>query len=230
MDKPVMRSITEFSDYLATHLGMARVMRRLSRDDEYLVHLDALMSERWASVINGRCPSPEQREVALRERENVANLYPRVRPATVELLVLLHSLQAYANALPTAGGASGGWAMPAELVHPDNLVKMLSGALDDAKGLHALDEGNEFFKRLLEQLLEMARWTRTSLNPSSEDRAKVRIGEVMQEQLDRELHNVLGVFCRGMHDFCELYANFPTLAPVRKMALEPLPWDKKEGV
>src|SRR5258706_288707 len=111
MDKPVMRSITEFSDYLATHLGMARIMRRLSRDDEYLVHLDTLMSERWASVINGRCPSPQQREVALRERENV-----------------------------------------------------------------------------------------------------------------------VGAVCRGMHDFCELYANFPTLAPVRKMALEPLPWDKEERV
>src|SRR5258706_16390330 len=124
MDKPVMRSITEFSDYLATHLGMAQIMRRLSRDDEYLVHLDALMSERWASVINGRCPSPPQREVALRERENVANLYPRVRAATCELLVLLHSLQAYGNALPAAGRASGGWAVKAELVHPDNVLKM----------------------------------------------------------------------------------------------------------
>src|SRR6266568_3080532 len=105
MERPVMRSITEFSDYLARHLGMARVMRRLSRDDAHLVGLDKLMSERWASVINGRCPSPEQRAVALAERENVANLFPRVRPATCELLVALHSLQAYVNALPAAGGA-----------------------------------------------------------------------------------------------------------------------------
>jgi hypothetical protein len=227
MDKPVMRSVTEFSDYLASHLGMVRVMRHLSRNDEYLVGLDKLMAERWASVINGRCPSPQQREVALRERENVANLYPRVRVATRELLVALHSLQAYANALPAAaGGASGGWAVKAELVHPDNVVKMLSAALDDAKGLHGLDEKNEFFKGLLDQLLEMARWTRTSLNPSAEDRAKVHLGEVTQEQLDVELRNVLGTVCRSMHDFCELYANFPTLAPPVKMHLEPLPWDK----
>src|SRR4051812_32724601 len=169
MDKPVMRSITEFSDYLASHLGMVRTMRHLSRDDEYLVGLDRLMSERWSSVINGRSPSPQQREVALRERENVANLYPRVRPATCELMVGLHSLQAYANALPAAGAASGGWAVRADLLHPDNVVKMLSAALDDAKGLHALDEENAFFKALLDQLLEMARWTRTSLNPPPED-------------------------------------------------------------
>jgi len=210
MDKPVMRSITEFSDYLAGYLGKARVMRRLSRDDEHLVALDKLMSERWCSVINGRRPSPQQREVALRERENVADLYPRVRRGTCELLVLLHSLQAYANALPLATGQQGGWAIRADLIHPDNVIKMLSAALDDVKGLHALDEQNEFFKNLLDQLLEMARWTRTSLNPQPEDRAKVHVGDVTQEQLDEALRSVLETVCRGMHDFCELYANFPT--------------------
>jgi hypothetical protein len=231
MDKPVMRSVTEFSDYLALHLGMVRTMRHLSRQDEYLVGLDKLMAERWCSVINGRCPSPQQREVALRERENVANLYPRVRVATCELLVALRSLQAYVNALPLAGGGGGGgWAVREDLVHPDNVVKMLSGALDDSKGLHALDEENGFFKGLLDQLLEMARWTRTSLNPPAEDRAKVHLGEVTQEQLDVELRKVLERVCRSMHDFCELYANFPTLAPPVKMGLEPLPWDRKEGV
>jgi len=222
-----MRSTTEFSDYLATHLGMARVMRRLSRDDAHLVALDKLMSERWASVINGRCPSPEQRAVALAERENVANLYPRVRPATCQLLVALHSLQAYANALPPAAGGAGGWEIRADLVHPDNVIKMLSAALDDAKNLHALDEQNEYFKSLLDQLLEMARWTRTSLNPQPEDRAKVQLGQVTQPDLDRELKNVLGAVCRGMHDFCELYATFPTLAPMPKIELQPLPWDKR---
>jgi hypothetical protein len=228
MDKPVMRSVTEFSDYLALHLGMVRTMRHLSRDDEYLVGLDKLMSERWASVINGRCPSPQQREVALRERENVANLYPRVRVATCELLVGLRSLQAYVNALPVAGsgGGGGGWAVREDLVHPDNLVKMLSSALEDAKGLHGLDEENGFFKGLLDQLLEMARWTRTSLNPPAEDRAKVRVGGVAQEELDVELRKVLEVVCRSLHDFCELYAGFPTLAPVVKMGVERLPWDR----
>lgn len=205
-----MRSITEFSDYLAGYLGKARVMRHLSRDDEHLVGLDKLMSERWCSVINGRRPSPQQREVALRERENVANLFPRVRRGTCELLVLLHSLQAYANALPPATGQQGGWAIRADLIHPDNVVKMLGAALDDAKGLQALDEENEFFKNLLDQLLEMARWTRMSLNPQPQDRAKVRIGEVTQERLDQELRSVLETVCRGMHDFCELYASFPT--------------------
>ena len=227
MDKPVMRSVTEFSDYLALHLGMVRVMRRLSREDEYLVGLDKLMAERWASVINGRCPSPAQREVALRERENVANLYPRVRVATCELLVGLRSLQAYVNALPVAGGGvGGGWAVREDLVHPDNVVKMLSAALEDAKGLHSLDEENAFFKGLLEQLLEMARWTRTSLNPVAEDRARVHLGEVTQEQMDVELRNVLGRVCRSMHDFCELYAGFPTLAPPVKVELERLPWEQ----
>jgi hypothetical protein len=227
MDKPVMKSLVEFEDYLAKHLSMARVMRKLSRDDEYLVRLDKLMSERWCSVVNCNSPTPEQRRAALEERENVSNLFPRVQPATKELLVRLHSLQAYANALPVAGGEAGGWSLRADLLHPDNVIKMLSAALDDAKGLHALDESNVFFRELLDQLLEMARWTRTSLNPSPEDRAKVRIGGVTQEQLDGALKDALTHVCRSMHDFCELYADFPTQAPRPKMNLEPLPWDKQ---
>jgi hypothetical protein len=224
MDKPVMKSLVEFQDYLASHLAMARVMRKLSRDDEYLVRLDKLMGERWCSVVNCNSPTPEQRRVAL---EDVSNLFPRVQPATRELLVGLHSLQAYANALPTAGGETGGWSLRADLLHPDNVIKMLTAAMDDAKGLHALDETNAFFKDLLDQLLEMARWTRTSLNPTPEDRAKVRIGEVTQDKLDAALKDALTHVCRGMHDFCELYANFPTQAPRPKIHLEPLPWDKK---
>lgn len=223
-----MKSLVEFEDYLAKHLAMARVMRKLSRDDEYLVRLDKLMSERWCSVVNCNSPSPEQRRVALEERENVSNLFPRVQPATKELLVRLHSLQAYANALPTAGGESGGWSLRADLLHPDNVIKMLTAAMDDAKCLHALDETNLFFKDLLDQLLEMARWTRTSLNPSPEDRAKVRIGEVTQDKLDAELKESLKHVCRSMHDLCELYADFPTQAPRPKIHLESLPWDKKE--
>src|SRR3954447_9859919 len=35
MAKPVIRSIHEFGDYTAQHLTYARVMRKLSRDDEY---------------------------------------------------------------------------------------------------------------------------------------------------------------------------------------------------
>jgi hypothetical protein len=104
---------------------------------------------------------------------------------------------------------------------------MLTEALNDAKGFNALDPDNEFFKSALDQLLEMARWTRTSLNPTPEDRAKVRLGELTQDQLDHELREVLAKVCRSTHDFCELYANFPTLPPRQKMHLEPLPWDKK---
>lgn len=217
-----MRSLTEFADYLAVHLGMVRMMRKLSRDDEYFVKLDEVMGQRWCSVINGNCPTPEQRRAALEERLNVANLFPRVQPATKQMLVLLHSLQAYANALPLPSNSTGGWEMRADLVHPDNVIKMLTAAMDDAKRLNGLDGENEFYKTLLDQLLEMARWTRTSLNPSLEDRAKIHIGEVTQERLDVELKNVLTRVCRSMHDFCELYANFPTLPPKVKMHLEPI--------
>src|SRR6185312_11837686 len=116
--------------------------------------------------------------------------------------VMLHSLQAYANALPAPGTSSGGWDMRADLVHPDNTIKMLTAAMDDVKRLNGLDPENEFFKNLLDHLLEMARWTRTSLNPPPEDRAKVQMGSVTQEMLDLELKNVLTRVCRSMHDFC----------------------------
>jgi len=222
MEKPVMRSLTEFADYLAVHLGMVRMMRKLSRNDAYFVKLDELMGERWCSVINGNCPTPEQRRAALEERLNVINLFPRVQPATKDLLVLVHSLQAYANALPAPATAGGGWEIRADMLHPDNVIKMLTAAMDDAKRLNGLDGENEFFKALLDQLLEMARWTRTSLNPKPEDRAKVQMGGVMQEMLDKELKNVLTRVCRSMHDFCELYANFPTLPPKQKIHLQPI--------
>src|SRR4051794_31290906 len=130
MEKPVFKSIHEFSDYLAKHLGHARIMKRLSRDDPYFVQWDKLMGERWVSVINCNSPTPQQRQVALEERQNVANLFPRCQPATKELLVLLHSLQAYANALPMPTGSSGGWDLRADLVHPDITIKMLTAAMD----------------------------------------------------------------------------------------------------
>jgi hypothetical protein len=222
MDKPVMRSLTEFADYLAEHLGMVRMMRKLSRDHEYFVKLDEVMGQRWCSVINGNCPTPEQRQAAMEERLNVMNLFPRVQPATKQLLVLLHSLQAYANALPMPSALADGWEMRADLLHPDNVIKMLTAAMDDVKCISGLDGENEFYKGLRDQLLDMARWTRTSLNPSVEDRAKVQIGGATQEQLDLELKNVLTRVCRSMHDFCELYANFPTLPPRQKIHLEPV--------
>lgn len=228
MAKPVMKSIHEFSDYLAIHLGMVRNMKKLSRNDDYIVKFDEVMGERWCSVINANCPSPQQRQAALEERENVNNLYPRVRPATVELLVRLHSLHAYAFALPPAPGQSGGWDLKPDLLHPDNVIKMLNAAIDDTRCLTGLDPENVFFKSIFDQLIEMARWTRTSLNPSPDDRAKVNFAQVTQEQLDAELKKVLSVVCRSLHDFCELYANFPTLPPKVKMQLDPLPWDRKE--
>jgi hypothetical protein len=223
MAKPVMKSMTQFVDYLAEHLGLVRVMRRLSRDDPHFVRWDELMGERWVSVINGNCPSPEQRRAALEERENVLNLLPRLQVAVRDLVPRLHSLHAYAVALGLPSGqAPTGWAMPAEMLHPDSVIKMLSAALDDAKGLHALDRDNACFKDLLDQLLEMARWTRTSLNPSTEDRAKVHLGAYGVEALDKELAAALGRVCRSMHDFCELYAEFPVLPPKVAIHLEPL--------
>ena len=228
MAKPVMKSIHEFSDYAARHIALARNMRRLSRDDAYLVALDKLMGERWTSVINCNSPTPQQRQAALADRENVANLFPRVQPAMRSLLVALQSLQAYANALPLPPAQTGGWAVRADLLHPDNLIKILSAALDDAKCLHALDETNAFFADLREQLLEMARWTRTSLNPSPDERAKVRVGQVTLEQLEHELREVLTNVCRSFHDFCELYADFPAPDVPVKLGLETLPWSKKE--
>ncbi len=218
-EKPVMKSITEFVDYLATHLGMVRCMRKLSRDDPFFIQWDELMGERWCSVINGRCPTPEQRRAALEERHNVAEILPRVMPATRDLLVMSHSLHVYVVALPAPGASGGGWDVRADLLHPDSIVKMLTACLDDAKRITALDGDNPYYKALLDQFLEMARWTRTSLNPTAEDRAKVNLGAVTQQELDDQLKAVIISVCRSMHDFCDLYANFPVLPPVPKMNL-----------
>jgi hypothetical protein len=227
MDKPQMKSIHEFSDYTARHIALARNMRHLSRGDEYFVRLDKTMGERWTSVINCNSPTPEQRRAALDDRVNVADCFPRLQPAMRSLIVALQSLQAYANALPMPPSQTAGWAVRADLVHPDNLVKMLSAALDDSKALHNLDAENAFFADLREQLLEMARWTRTSLNPSAEDRAKVRLGQVTIEQLEAQLRAVLLAVCRSFHDFAELYATFPAPEPMPKMELQRLPWDTR---
>lgn len=222
MDKPVIKSLFEFEEYTARHLSYARIMRKLSRDDPHLVALDKLMAERWGSVVNCNSPTPEQRRAALDERENVANLLPRLQPAMRELLVRLHSLQAYTNALPAAGGGGGGWDLRADLLHPDNVIKMITAAMDDARCLAGLDPENALFKSVMEQLVEMARWTRTSLNPSAEDRARVRVGEVTAEMLDAGLRAAVAGVCRSMHDFCDLYANYPAQPPRVKMHLEPI--------
>lgn len=223
-----MKSIHEFGDYTAEHIAFARNMRHLSRNDDYFGQLDKTMGERWTSVINCNSPTPQQRRAALEDRVNVADCFPRLQPAMRSLLVALHSLQAYANTLPMPPNQSGGWAVRADLLHPDNVIKVLSAALDDSKALHHLDTANPFFADLREQLLEMARWTRTSLNPSTEDRAKIRLGQITIEQLESELRAVLAVVCRSFHDFAELYATFPAPEPMPKMKLEPLPWDRKE--
>ena len=108
------------------------------------------------------------------------------------------------------------------------VVDELSAALDDSKALHNLDPENPFFADLREQLLEMARWTRTSLNPSAEDRAKIRLGQITLEQLESELRRTLTTVCRSFHDFAELYAAFPAPEPMPKIQLQPLPWDRQE--
>jgi hypothetical protein len=163
----------------------------------------------------------EQRRAAMEERENVANLFPRLQVAVRELVTRLHTLHAYcvSLALPSMAGSAPGWEVRQDLLHPDTVIKILSDALDDAKGFCALDPENACFKGLLDQLLEMARWTRTSLNPSAADREKVWLGQYTVEQLEVELQGVLGKVCRSMHDFCELYAGFPKLPPKVEMKL-----------
>lgn len=218
--KPKMKNIHEFVDYLAEHLGRVRCLKHLSRKDEYFVALDKRMGERWSSVINGRSPSREQREAALQERLNVASVYPKVEPALKELVTICHSLHAYAVALPLPTPSSGGWEVRSDLLHPDNVMKLITAAIDDLKTIKALDHDNAYFADLFDQAIEMARWTRTSLNPAPEDRAKVRMGEVTFERVSAEARDVLLVFCQSFHDFCELYADFPTQAPMVSMQLD----------
>ncbi|MFT3787742.1 MAG: hypothetical protein QM770_16495 [Tepidisphaeraceae bacterium] len=210
MRKPTMKSPHEFVDYLATHLGRVRCLKALSRKDAYFVQLDERMGDRWSSVINGRSPSPEQRAWALQERLNVGAIYPRIEAAIRQLLTICHSLAAYAVALPLPTPAGNGWETRADLIHPDNIIKTLTIAIDDVRCLSALDPENAFFKDLWEQIQEMARWTRTSLNPSAEDRAKVKLNQLTLAQLELETQKILLSFCEGFHDFCELYAAFPT--------------------
>jgi hypothetical protein len=222
MPKPVMKSITEFVDYLSLHLGMVRNMRKLSRDDPFLVAWDQVMGERWTSVVNGNSPTPEQRRAALEERHNVAETWPRLLPAMRQLLVSCHSLHSYVISLPPPPQTGGGWHLKADMVHADAIIKMLSAAIADTRCAHALDGENAFFKELFDQLLEMARWTRTSLNPDAADRAKVNLGRYAQEELDEQLKAVVTSVCRSMHDFCELYADFPALPPKTRIQLDPL--------
>lgn len=221
-----MKSIHEFVDYLSLHLGMVRNMKFLARDEAFFKEWDRIMGERWVSVINGNSPTPRQRAAALEERANVTDLFPRLQPALKDLLARCHSLHAYAMALPPPPQAAGGWDVRGDLLHPDRTVEMLGAAIKDVKAIHHLDQENAFFKSLFDQVLEMARWTRTSLNPAAEDRAKVHLGELTQARLDEQFTAVLTKVCRSMHDFCALYANFPTREAPPKIELGPLEFGK----
>lgn len=220
--KPKMKSVHAFVDYLAEHLGMVRCMKMLSKKDPMLVELDERMGERWSSVINGRCPSPEQRRAALAERMNVAELFQRIKPAMDELLVTLHSLQMYVATLPTHEASTGGWEQQAQLLHPRATVDMLNSSIDAVRAIRALDPDDLFFTALWDQLMRMAKWSRESLNPPAEEREKITFRVVTQSQMDASTRAAVERFCRSFHDFCELYAEFPVLPPVPKMDLTPI--------
>jgi hypothetical protein len=209
MAKPIMRSRTEFTDYLAIHLGRVRSLKKLSNNDAYLVQLDQRMSDRWASVINGRTPSPEQRKLALEERPNVSAIYPRIEGVLRMLLQTLHSMHAYAVTIPPPMPSTAGWDLKPQMMHPDNAMKMINVAVDTIRMLQALDPQNAFFKSIWDQTQEMARWTRTSVHPSAEEKAKVELNRVRWEQLEDEGQKAVMNFCREFGEFCELYAAVP---------------------
>ncbi|HYE21892.1 MAG TPA: hypothetical protein VEA69_25860 [Tepidisphaeraceae bacterium] len=226
-EKPVMKTRTQFTDYLAEHLGMVRNMKRLSRGHAFFKRWDELMGERWCSVINGRSPTPAQRQTALAERHNVNEIYPLLAGVTRELQVRCHSLHAYICGLPAPETEATGWDLRADLVHPDNTIKMLNDAIDDARSINALDPDNAYYKSLFDQLVEMARWTRTSLNPPPADRAKVNLGAVTQRDLEENLKACVVGVCQSMHDFCELYATVPLGPQVTQMDIGTAPGFEK---
>lgn len=219
MRKPKMKSTHAFVDYLAEHLGMVRCLKVLSGKDQMLVALDERMGERWCSVINGRCPSPEQRRAALAERVNVSELVHRVKPSMDALLAMLHSLQMYVAAMPVAEPTSGSWETVAHIQHPRETVDLLNGSIDRVKAIRVLNPEDHFFTAIWDQLMIMARWSRESLNPPSEDRSKITFNVVTQSQMDESTRAAIGRFCRSFHDFCELYAEFPVLPAVPRMDL-----------
>ena len=214
MRKPKMTSVHAFVDYLAEHLGMVRCLCLLSNKDPFLVSLDKRMGERWSSVINGRCPTPQQRRDAIAERVNVAELFHRVKPAMDEVLVILHSLQMYVAALPVEQSNAAGWETKSDLVHPRPTVDLLNKSIDRLRAVRALDPKSHFFTAIWEQLMVMARWCRESVNPPADERAKITFRVVTQTQMDESTQAAVTRFCTSFHDFCELYAEFPVLPQV----------------
>ncbi len=219
MRKPKMKSVHAFVDYLAEHLGMVRCLKVLSKKDAMLVELDERMGVRWSSVINGRCPTPEQRRDALAERVSVAELFQRIKPAMDELLVTLHSLQMYVATLPVEEKSTGSWESTTHIQHPRATVDMLNSSIDKVKAIRALSPDDHFFTAIWDQLMIMAKWSRESLNPPGEERAKITLRVVTQTQMDASTRTAVERFCTSFHDFCELYADFPVLPAVPRMDL-----------
>lgn len=212
MRKPVMKSTHAFVDYLAEHLGMVRCLKSVSNQHPTLAALDERMGRRWSSVINGRSPSPQQRREALAERVNVADLRSLTVPGVDALLVRLHSLQMYVVALPAPAQAGTGWDVPAHVVHPRDIVSQINACVDTVKALRGIDPDDPTIADVWDQLMHIARWSRESLNPPADDRARITLGRLTATQLHESLDRLLYKFCVSFHDFCELYAQFPELA------------------
>jgi hypothetical protein len=228
MRKPTMKSTHEFVDYLAGYLGQVRCLKVLSNQALLIADLDERMGVRWSSVINGRCPSPQQRRDALAERLNVADLRQVVWPGVERLLVDLHSLQAYVNALPAYSDSRQGWDVVQHLEHPRTAIDLMNRCVASLKALRALDESERFLHALWDQLMLVTRWSRQSINPEPPERARVNFGVVTLQQMDATATGLLQKFCTGFHDFCELYADFPVLEPPVRMNIEPLEGFRKE--
>lgn len=112
-------------------------------------------------------------------------------------------------AVPPPLPAAGGWDLPKPMPHPDSVIKPLGEAIKDAKCLHLLDETEPTFKALYDALVEMARWTRTSLHPSRADRAKASLKPFGEAELAAALRQAAACAAANLRAFHGLYVNMP---------------------
>lgn len=101
------------------------------------------------------------------------------------------------------------WQLPRHLVHPDAVIKKLSSAIHDARCLNELDPDDALYSALRDELVLMAKWTRESLHPGSDERASAQVGRFTAGELDAHLDTTLARAVESLHYFNELYVAFP---------------------